>query len=226
MKLIDAVKIKKFGVVRKLDNYYAEYDFNFEKLGDKSLKILEIGIQGGGSIAMWQEYFPNASITGIDIDPSCAQFAQNGVKVHIGSQEDIGFLKSVEKIDGPFDIVIDDGGHTMKQQITTFRTLFPLLCEGGVYVIEDIHTSYWREFSGGGIHPTAIGLIKDLIDEIHYWAAGHPRASLFLKIKNKLQPFKVKPKNIYQSSIRSIYIADSICFIHKQTLEKDVVTKI
>lgn len=225
MKLIDAAKSKKFGIVRKLENYYAEYDFNFAGLQGKSLKILEIGIQRGGSLAMWQEYFPHASITGIDIDPSCAQFEQHGVSVHIGSQEDSEFLRSVEKNDGPFDIVIDDGGHTMKQQITTFHTLFPLLNENGIYVIEDIRTSYWREFGGGGIRTTT-RLIKNLIDEIHYWASNNPRASIFLKIKNKLSPFKAIPKNVYQSSIRSIYIADSICFIHKQTLDKDVITKI
>ena len=227
MKLIEAAKVKKFGVVRKLESYFPEYDFNFKDIRDrKDLRVFEIGVQDGGSLAMWEEYFSGAEITGLDIDPRCKEFEQEGVRVYIGSQESSATLHRIESERGPFDIVIDDGGHTMNQQITSFNTLFPLLREGGIYIIEDLHTSYWDAFGGGKRkRGTAIGVIKHLIDEMHYWAWNHPRATLFHRIKNKIKPFKALPQNVFQSSMRSVYIADSICFTHKQTLEKDTVIK-
>ena len=227
MKLIEAAKMKKFGIVRKLENYFSEYDFNFKDVRErKDLRIFEIGVQDGGSLAMWKEYFPGAEITGLDIDPRCKEFEQGGVRVYIGSQEFPEVLRTIESERGPFDVVIDDGGHTMNQQIISFNTLFPLLREGGVYVIEDLHTSYWSAFGGRkGKRGTAIGIVKHLIDEMHYWAWNHPRATLFHRIKNKIKPFKALPRNVFQSSIRSIYTAGSICFIHKQTIEKDTVIK-
>lgn len=218
MKLLDAAKNKKKGVTRKLVNYYAEYDLNFQEYRNKPIKLLEIGIQKGGSLYMWREYFPNAKIVGVDIDEECKQFEGEGIKVYIGDQENADFLLELERKEGTFDIVIDDGGHTMKQQITTFKTLFPLLAEGGMYVIEDLHTSYWPEFGGGR---TTISLLKSMIDEIHFWAKESPRAGFFKKVKSKIKQFPKKQMNVFQKTIRSIYIADSICFIKKETVEKD-----
>ncbi|MCR4334665.1 MAG: class I SAM-dependent methyltransferase [Patescibacteria group bacterium] len=225
MKLIDAVKQKKKGRIRKLANYFGEYDLMFEKYKNRQLRLLEIGIQGGGSLYTWKEFFPQAKIIGIDIDESCKQYEGENVKIYIGSQEDGDFLKMVEKNEGPFDIVIDDGGHTMKQQIITFKTLFPLLKEGGIYVIEDLHTSYWYEFGGKrGRSYTAISLIKKIIDGIHLWAIQSPRASLFNKVKNKIKPLQIKPS--FYDNIRGMYVADSIAFILKETIKKDEMIKL
>jgi hypothetical protein len=184
--------------------------------------------KGGGSIATWLDYFPSVQVVGIDNDATCKQFEQNGAKIYIGSQEDSDFLRDVEKKEGPFDIVIDDGGHTMKQQITSFSTLYPLLKDDGMYVIEDLHTSYWNKFGGGKyFKKTTIKRIKDLIDDMHYWATDHPRVNIFWRIKHKLtKTRKGKAKNVFQETVRSIHIADSICFIRKGILEKDVVNKI
>jgi hypothetical protein len=219
---------KKFGIIRKLENYYDEYDFMFSRFRGNLINLLEIGVQKGGSIATWLEYFPKAHIVGIDIDPECKQYERDSAKIYIGSQEDADFLKMVEQREGPFDIVIDDGGHTMKQNLTTFNTLFPLLKDGGIYVVEDLHTSYWGEF-GGGLHKekTMINRITNLIDDMHYWAINHPRAGIFRKVKHKL--FNTphgKASNIFEETVRSIYIADSICFIRKGKIEKDITRKI
>lgn len=224
----DAAKSKKFGVIRKLENYYEEYDLMFSYLRNRPVKILEIGVQKGGSIATWLEYFNNAHVVGIDIDPECKQYEQGGAKIYIGSQEDADFLKKINLLEGPFDIVIDDGGHTMKQNLTTFNTLFPLLNDNGMYVVEDIHTSYWKEF-GGGLYKrrTMINRIKNLIDDIHYWATDHPRVNILRKIKHKIfNTNHGEAKNIFEETVRSIYIADSICFIRKGKVEKDITSKI
>ena len=89
--------------------------------------------------------------------------------VEIGDQEDPEFLASVVERHGPFDIVIDDGGHTMRQQILSVETLFPLLADGGVYIVEDCHTSYWARVRATRTIPAAtfVGWVKDRIDDLH-----------------------------------------------------------
>ncbi len=127
---------------RKLPAYYPFYERHFGPLRDESIRLLEIGVQYGGSLSMWSQYFPRAGITGADIDPACKMHARGRIEVKIGDQADPEFLSQFTG----YDIIIDDGGHTMRQQRVSFENLFPLLNPGGIYVIEDLHTSYWPEF--------------------------------------------------------------------------------
>ena len=134
----------------------------------KSVRILEIGIQNGGSLDLWNEYFgkDNCEIVGVDIDPKCASLAGGNITIHIGDQENKYFLMELLDLP-PFDIIIDDGGHTMAQQINTFEMLFGHVKPGGIYLCEDLHTSYWPQF-GGGDHPgTFINYSKRFIDMIN-----------------------------------------------------------
>ena len=62
--------------------------------------------------------------------------------MHYGSQEDVQFLHRLASGIGQFDIIIDDGGHTMNQQKTSMITLLPIVRSSGIYVIEDLDTSY------------------------------------------------------------------------------------
>ena len=103
----------------------------------------------GGSLNMWSNYFwENTKIYGIDIDPRCKEFEKNNIEIFIGSQSDKNFLEKLNKIP-KVDILIDDGGHSMEQQIITFNTLFSHIKDDGIYLCEDIHTSYWLYFGGG-----------------------------------------------------------------------------
>lgn len=80
------------------------------------------------------------------------------------------FLRSVVDEFGPFDIILDDGGHTMRQQIVSFETLYPALDRRGVYICEDCHTSYQAEFGGGMKNPGSfMEFAKDKIDELNGW---------------------------------------------------------
>jgi hypothetical protein len=117
-----------------------------------------------------------ATIVGIDIDPRCAVVDSEHHRVRIGSQADPEFLRSVVEEMGGVDVVIDDGSHVASHQMKSFETLFPLLTDGGLYIVEDLHTAYWRYSYGGGYHRRAsfIEFAKDLVDGMHAWYYWRP----------------------------------------------------
>jgi len=129
--------------------------------------VLEVGIQTDKSIRMWEEFFPNATIHGIDIEPGCKQFEGDRRRMHVGDQSDRAFLaRVVAAADGPFDIVIDDGSHRVEHQLTTFDCLFPAMAEHGIYVVED---------TGGCVGDpelVTIGALETLVESIQHWPNG------------------------------------------------------
>lgn len=186
--------------IHKWLHYLPIYERHFAPYRGKRFRMLEIGVFGGGSLDMWREYFGrDAAIWGIDVNPACAVLDTPETPVRIGSQADPGFLRRVVEDMGGVDIVLDDGSHIGKHQWTSFETLFPLLSEGGIYMIEDAHTSYWWQWGGGfGRKKTAIGLAKQIIDDMHGWY--HKRIT----------------RTPAQHEVGSIHIHDSIIVIEKQ----------
>jgi methyltransferase family protein len=152
----------------KLDSFPRAQHHHLGRFRGKTSRLLEIGVLAGGSLEIWQTYLgPDATIVGVDIAAAARQSAPD-FTVHIGDQADAGFLQTIVAASGPFDIVIDDGGHTFDQQITSFEVLYPLLNEGGVYIVEDTCTSYWDEFDGGvGAPSSFIEYAKRKIDELN-----------------------------------------------------------
>lgn len=122
--------------------YLDIYDKYFSKIRYDVKTMCEIGTLNGESAKTWEEYFPNATIHMVDIDPGCKRFETDRIKVHIGSQNDDIFLNKLAEKIGNFDILIDDGSHMVNHQIKTFNTLFPNLNLGGYYIIEDLGCSY------------------------------------------------------------------------------------
>ena len=165
-------------LIHKYDHYFDIYARYFEKYRSKEIKILEIGISQGGSLQMWKHYFGSqAIIYGIDIDPRCKDFEEENIEIFIGSQSDREFLKSIKEKIGQVDILIDDGGHTMEQQIITFEMLFDFVKSDGVYLCEDTHTAYWYSFGGGYQRKSNyIEYTKNLIDQLN---AYHSRDKSF-----------------------------------------------
>lgn len=155
----------------KWQHYFEIYERHFAAFRGRPVTVLEIGVFQGGSLQMWSDYFGSeARIFGLDTDPRCAEFCGERVQVWIGDQSDRALLERLSAAAGGFEIVIDDGGHRMEQQVTSFEVLYPRLRDGGVYVCEDLHTSYWREFGGGyRQHNSFIEFGKRLIDELHAW---------------------------------------------------------
>lgn len=192
-------------VVHKWLHYPKVYEKEFGPYRGTDLTFLEIGIFLGGSLELWRKLFgPDASISGIDINPDCAGYVDAPNRAFIGSQADPAFLRSVVAEIGAPDIILDDGSHVANHQRISFETLFPLLKVGGLYVIEDLHTSYWPGFYEGGYRRsgTAIELAKSLIDDMHGWY--HNSGSRFVD----------------RSSIANIRFYDSIVVIEKGEIAK------
>lgn len=191
-------------VVSKWTHYLRFYEKVLGPYVGQPVRLLEIGVQYGGSLGMWRAYLgEKAVLYGIDIDPLCAERVDPPNQVRIGSQDDPTFLHSVVKEMGGVDIVLDDGSHVATHQRTSFRTLWPRLSPGGVYVIEDLHTSYWKDWEGGYQQPgTAIELVKELIDDMHGW--HHPEGE----------------RHALREEIGDIVIRDSIVAIHKVRRER------
>lgn len=136
-----------------IHHYTEVYELFFSPLKWTATKIFEIGIAGGGSLEMWRDYFPKATIYGIDIVPK-TELDSDRVKTFVADQADRSQLASfIDRFGGYFDIIIDDGGHTMDQQQISLGFLFKYLRPGGYYVIEDVHTSLPRFWSGFGVEP-------------------------------------------------------------------------
>ena len=155
----------------KWDNYFDIYDKIMLPYIDKHPKLLEIGCAHGGGLEMWINYFDaKLDLYAVDINKDFLGYKFDNIEVKYscvdqGSQEHWNAYLSDGKT---FDIIIDDGSHVMNDQITTLLTLFPKLNEGGMYMIEDTHTSYWKGYEGG-LHKqgTCVEFCKQLIDLLH-----------------------------------------------------------
>jgi hypothetical protein len=193
-------------LIHKWNHYFEVYDRHFSKYRNKDIVILEIGVSHGGSLQMWKDYFGDrAKIYGIDINPQCKEFEEENIKIFIGSQSDRNFLREVKAQIPPIDILIDDGGHTMVQQIVSYEELFDYVKEDGVYLCEDLHTSYWLEFGGGNKRRgTFIEYSKNFIDSLNAYHSEQKN----LKVDE------------FTKSVFSIHYYDSILVIEKRTIEK------
>jgi demethylmacrocin O-methyltransferase len=132
-------------------NYTELYERLFLQWKDDPIKIFEIGVAGGGSLQMWQSYFPKARIFAVDILDT-SQFSNARVTTLIADQANRDHLQSAIAVSGSdIDVLIDDGGHTMEQQQVSLGFLFRHVKPGGYYVIEDVHTSLPALWKGYGV---------------------------------------------------------------------------
>jgi demethylmacrocin O-methyltransferase len=190
-------------------NYTQHYMKHFKKYRFRKIKLFEIGVggydnpeNGGHSLRMWKKYFPFGQIVSLDIyDKSKLQ--ENRIKIYQGSQVDEQVLTKIIENQGKFDLIIDDGSHINEHIITTFKYLFPHLKEGGIYVIEDIQTSYWKDMGGDNKDfnnpKTAMNFCKRLTDCLNYSEFNDP----------KYEP------TFYDLNIVEIHFYHNLVFIYK-----------
>ena len=139
----------KYGTDKTYNGYTILYHMHFNTIRTNVSSILEIGIQNGNSLRMWEEYFPNSIIYGVDIDDK-SYLNSDRIFTFKGDQTDTTFLNHLPN---DIDIIIDDGGHTMIQQTTSLGCLFKKVKSGGIYIVEDLGTSIMPfELYGGNIN--------------------------------------------------------------------------
>lgn len=206
-----------YGTDKVGDHNYTEcYSHHFKKFKYKKIKLFEIGVggykdpfAGGESLRMWKKYFPFGKIYSLDIYNK-TQLQEKRIKIFKGSQVDKKLLSKITDEIKKADIIIDDGSHINNHVIETFKILFPVLKNGGIYVIEDTQTSYWKEYYGGNSENlndpnTMMGFFKNLTDSMN----------------NKEIIRKVYQQTYYDKKIISMHFYHNLIFIYKGNNNKD-----
>lgn len=170
-RLLDIFFAHRGNVSDKWEQYLLIYEAELRRLvsAGRAVRLLEIGVQNGGSLQIWSSYLPlGSTITGIDIDPVAGQLSlAPNVRVLVGDASDPATLARL--LGGAcFDVIIDDGSHRSDHIIASFEACFPRLAPGGLYVVEDMHCSYLASFGGGFRKPgAAMEHFKALADALN-----------------------------------------------------------
>lgn len=212
---------KKYPSSKNYAGFLKVYENYFKKLKEKEINILEIGVENGDSLRIWRDYFKKANICGLDIKKK--NFTINNVEILCGDQSDHKFLDSVIEKYKKFDIIIDDGCHVSKYIINSFEYLFDYLSSDGLYVIEDLQTSYIPRYGGSRVNlnkkNTTMNFIKSLSDSINYEHNDKP----FFK-KNKFDGL-IKCVHSHQN-ISFIEKGSSIKYFHPEVKKENFVNKV
>ena len=197
-------------------HYFRTYERVIGPLRTQPIRLLEVGVYKGGSLAMWRKYLHSESvIVGLDIDRACTAFDQPKERVHvrIGDQSDVEFLRAVVKEFGPFDVVIDDGSHVCSHMIKTFDYLFLNgLTDTGVYIAEDTHSNFWTGWRDQRY--SFIDLCKDLVDLSHaHYFCNRGISAFTLGMPSRLEEIAVTRIGAQIDEIRFL---DSIVVIQRR----------
>jgi len=207
-------KNKKVFRSQKIDFYFDIYNRHFAKFIGRNPKLLEIGVDYGGSLEMWNHYFDgDCGIYGLDRSgktrsKKIEKYHPN-VTVNLGDQGSIEMWDEYKKTAPKFDIIIDDGGHTMDQQITTFECMYDHMTDDGVYLTEDVHTSYWGSHGGGlKTEGTFIEYAKGLTDKINaaHWDVNY---------RGKVELIADTPELDFTKKTRGIHFYDSVVVLER-----------
>jgi predicted O-methyltransferase YrrM len=222
MNILDNLA-KKYGTDKssEIHNYCNKYEKYLPFNRYDKLNLMEIGVLNGKSLKTWQEYFYNSNIVGIDINPDCYQYndRDNRVHVEIGSQFDAQFLTQIKTQYGPFDMILDDGSHINEHVIFSFKQLWDSIKPGGLYVVEDVCTSYWKEYGGERYKKdTMMEYFKGITDEVNFFGETLENFdNVHARREDKLlEQFKTKGYDYIGTQIESINFLNGIIIITKR----------
>ena len=208
--------------------YFNEYERAVGDFRNLEVSLLEIGVQNGGSLELWLKYFNQVKkIVGCDINPKCKDLVYEDERVSVivadANLDDTETL--ITNLSKNFNIIIDDGSHTSSDIVKTFNRYFPYLSDGGIYIVEDLHCSYWHEFEGGLFDNfSSISFFKKLIDIINYehWGVNISSNQILEGFEKKYGLFI--NKSILEN-IHSIEFINSMCVIRKNKKNKNILGK-
>ncbi|MFM0113507.1 glycosyltransferase [Paraburkholderia nemoris] len=198
--------------------YLDEYNRLFAPYRDQPIQMLEIGIQNGGSLEIWSKYFAQAkTLIGCDINPDCSKltYADPRISVVVGDANTDESAAEILGHSARFDVVIDDGSHRSSDIVRSFARYFPALNDGGIFVAEDLHCSYWQDFEGGLYDPySSINFFKriaDVVNHEHWGVAKSNRAVL----QGIFKRYGCELSDAELDRIHSVEFINSICVIRK-----------
>ncbi|MDR1656372.1 MAG: class I SAM-dependent methyltransferase [Deltaproteobacteria bacterium] len=193
-------------------DYLRKYEFFLGPLRNQNFTFLELGVFKGASLKTWSEFFPQAQIIGADIEPEAAQYRCDNARVIVGDLSQNEFLLTLKEF-SPL-VVLDDASHWWPDQLRAFFTFYPDLPSGGLYIIEDIHTSFEPlapHFSSGLDTPPFNFLLK-----LAEYLTGNDRPAPIIKGQN-LVPMSRDPK--FDAELRYLAdITDAVVFIERACL--------
>ncbi len=202
----------------KWSSYHTVYGRIFAEYCDVEVRLLEIGIQNGGSLEIWEKYFSQIQlIVGCDISPLISQLKYANPCIHlvVGDVNQDSTAQQILDYSDSYNIIIDDGSHRSDDIVTTFARYFPVLDENGIYVVEDLHCSYWKDYIGGLFEPfSSISFFKRLADIINHehWGIKKDRVELLEKYSHE---FGCNFDECELQTIHSIEFVNSMCIIRK-----------
>lgn len=165
------------------------YHAKLHHLRQHPINLLEIGVFHAQSLRTWKEYFPHAAVYGFDVDDrKCYQ--EDRIIIEQGDQTDVSFITTVFG-DIKFDVIIDDGGHTMHQQQTTLVHIFDRLKSCGIYILEDLHTSLMHQ----NANSTTLKLLSDFIDGATTFKGFEVSESDILHVKSQINTCEIYATN-------------------------------
>lgn len=207
----------------KWSSYLEIYDRVLSEYREHEISLLEIGVQNGGSIEIWNKYFPHAErLIGCDINPKCGElvYEQSNINIVVGDAGEVNISRQIRELCSTFDIIIDDGSHVSSDCIKNLFNYYKYVKPGGVYILEDLHCSYWREFEGGlQESKSIINRLKEFVDYPNYEFWGHIPSNLEEKQR------KVGGKNADFRDIESISFFNSMVVIKKSKTPITLVGK-
>jgi len=220
MKTLKNLYENHFGKVsQKWSIYLDKYEEKFSKYKTFPIKLFEIGIENGGALEIYSKYFPEAKlILGCDKNRDCEklQYDESNIKIIIG---DVNNEKIKNEIieHSKFDIIIDDGSHGSIDTVSSFCNYFNYLKDDGLFIIEDLHCSYWEKWGGGIFYPvSSINFFKKLVDIINYEHWGIDKKKNWL-LRGFAFNYKIDFEKIALDQIHSIEFVNSLCFIKKKS---------
>jgi hypothetical protein len=138
LSALDELGIKRVTDKCSLEHdYLRKYERLFSPFRDEPITLLEIGVFDGGSMHLWEDYFPRATIVGIDVNPDCKKYEGDRRIVEIASQGDEIVMQMIGARYTP-TIIIDDGSHRADHILSSFESLYPTLKSSGIYIVEDL----------------------------------------------------------------------------------------
>ena len=208
----------------KWESYLYLYDKLFKELRDKPINLLEIGVQNGGSLEIWAKYFYKAlHIMGCEINREAKRlgFTDSRISLIIGDINELNIRREITQKNSFFDVIIDDGSHSSQDIVRSFYNYFPLLKNDGIYIVEDLHCSYWPEFEGGLFNPlSSMQFFKSLADIVNYehWGIPYQIGDFLKSFENN---FGIRGSLNIFSSIHSITFGNSTCVVRKTSSDKN-----